>query len=206
MTWTVLDKSALATFLEAIKTSAEAPLFSPLTCEARRMSLPFYEGVQLYRLTSYAAMPSFSLYYLCDGPRFFYLDGTVEPLLTVARSGALRLTEANIIAYLNFYFTFVTPSEGEIFLVHDPEAYPYQDEARFDSPPSLSFGGTAPVYDVHTGADGALRVDTPLFSDGTLVRSLIEVDSLGRVEILRQQIQIRTSASDELSRSFSDHV
>lgn len=190
MKWQLLDKPGLGTFIDVIKTSGEAALFAPITSEGKYTPLPFYQQFSLYRLTSFSSMPIFSLHYLGDGQHYFYLDGTEQPLMTISAMGDLKLTANNIIAYLNFYFFAVIQEEGEIFLVQDPHAYPFQDQSNFDVAPGFAFGQGAPKYDINEESDGGFLVDTPLFMDGTLVRAQIRVDPNGRVHMLSQRIMV----------------
>ncbi len=201
MKWQLLDKPALLQFLDAVKTSGEAVLFAPLTSEGKMTPLPFYQQFRLYRLTSFASMPIFSLHYLSDGQRYFYLDGTDAPLATLATLGDLKLTHSNIIAYLNFYFFAVVQDAGEVFLVQDPNEYPYQDQSNFDVSPGFAFGHGNPKYDITEESDGGFMVDTPLFMDGTLVRAKLRVDPNGRVHMLaRNMITGGTAAGTALLR------
>lgn len=190
MKWQLLDKPKLTTFIDSVKTSGEAALFNPVSSEGKLTPLPFYNNVLLYRLTSFASMPVFSLHFLSDGQRFFYLDGTITPLSTINAMGDLHLTASNVIAYLNFYFFAVIQDAGEMFLVQDPGEYPFQDQSNFDVTPGFAFGHGTPKYEISEESDGGFVVDTPLFMDGTMVRAQIRIDPNGRVHILSQRIMV----------------
>lgn len=203
MKWELLDKAKRDAFIDSVKTSGEAALFNPMTSEVKVTTLPFYKNVLLYRLTSFASMPIFSLHYLFDGTRAFYLDGTEVPLLTINRSDTIHLNAANIIAYLNFYFFAVIPAEGEIFLVQDPATYPFQDTDSFQVTSGMNFA-TPQAQDIREEADGGFLVETPLFSDGTLVRAKIRIDPLGRVTIINQRIMVAEQPAMPQSGAFQD--
>lgn len=195
MKWDVLDKPQLAEFLDRVKTEDEAVLFRPGATQAQRLPLPFYRDFALYRLSNFASIPLLTFHYLGDGTRFFYLDGTDAPLMTVNQAGGLSLTAGNVIAYLNFYFFSVRQAEGEVYLVHDPAAYPFQDQMSFDPADTLAdLGRLPPAYEIRAENDGGFVVETPVFLDGTLVRAQIRVDPHGRVVFLSERLMIRENA------------
>lgn len=194
MKWELLDKAKRDAFINSVKTSGEAALFNPAMSDVRVTTLPFYKNVLLYQLTSFASIPVFSLHYLNDGPHSFYLDGTEVPLLTINRSDTLQLNAANVMAYLHFYFFAVVQPDGEMYLVQDPATYPFQDSSAMGLDDSVDF--KAPNnYDILEESDGGFLIDTPLFSDGTLVRAKIRVDPTGRVMIINQRILVSDQAT-----------
>jgi len=194
MKWELLDKAKMTVFVDSVKTTGEAVLFNPVSSEVKCTTLPFYRNILLYRMTNFASMPMMSFNYLGDGNRYFYLDGTEIPLITVNHTGALQLTATNIIAYLNFYFFAVQHADGEIFLVPDPSTYPFQEDMSFDISAGFSIGQHN-NYEITEESDGGFLVETPLFMDGTLVRAQLRIDPTGRVNILSQRIMINEGAS-----------
>lgn len=204
MKWELLDKQKLTAFIDSVKTSGEAVLFNPVSSEGKCTTLPFYRNILLYRLTNFASMPIFTMHFLSDGQRFFYLDGTEVPLLTINHTGALQLVASNVIAYLNFYFFAVAHPEGEVFLVQDPATYPFQDLTNLDLGGTMSIGQGGPSYEITEESDGGFMVDTPLFMDGTLVRAQIRVDPQGRVHILSQRMMLKETAASTTFRPYQD--
>lgn len=195
MTWQILDTPTRTTFLDAVKTGHEAVLFTPLTCEVKWTTLPFYHAMRLYRLTNFASMPIFTMYYVGDGTRFFYLDGTDNPLLTLESTRELKLTPGNIIAYLNFYFFTVQTEDGEIFLVKDPDSYPYQDLDTFGTTQGIMIGPNRPKYVIEMDENDGFIVDTPLFVDGTLYQARVLVDPHGRVRLADRHMMVPNSGT-----------
>ncbi len=196
MTWQILDTQARAAFLDTVKTTGdEAILFAPKNAEVKWTPLPFYHAMRLYRLTNFASMPIFTLYYIGDGARFFYVDGTDAPLLTIEKLRELKLTPGNIIAYLNFYFFAVHLDDGEIFLVKDPSSYPYQDLDSFGIEPGVMIGPNRPKYTIEMDEEGGFIVDTPLFVDGTLYQVRVLIDPHGRVRLSDRHMMIPGGAT-----------
>ena len=196
MTWQILDTSARTDFLDTVKTHGdEAILFTAKSADVKWTQLPFYHAMRLYRLTNFASMPVLTLYYIGDGTRFFFIDGTDTSLLTVETLRELKLTPGNIIAYLNFYFFAVQLDEGEIFLVKDPDAYPYQDMDSFGIEPGVMIGPNRPKYVIEMDEHGGFIVDTPLFVDGTLYQARVLIDPQGRVRLSDRHMMIPGGAA-----------
>ncbi len=191
MTWQILDTPARTQFLDAVRTGGdESILFAPKSVEVKSTPLPFYHVMRLYRLTNFASMPILTLYYIGDGTRLFYIDGTDTPLMTVDSLRELKLTPGNIIAYLNFYFFSVQTEDGEIFLVKDPDSYPYQDLDSFGIEPGVMIGPNRPKYTIEMDEQGGFIVDTPLFVDGTLYQARVLVDPHGRVRLSDRHMMV----------------
>lgn len=189
MSWTILQKQELLSVLQAVRTQDEDVLFDPAFCEAMTFPLPFYTRFKLLRLTNYASMPIFTFHYLTDGVHYFYLDGHFTPMQAVHEIGDFHLDRTSVMAYLNFYFFAVTQDDGEIFVVKDPNAYPYQDVLSFEPDPVFKFSLT-PKPDITIEEDGGYMVTTPLFVDGTLVRAVLRIDDSGRVIFVSQKMMM----------------
>lgn len=194
MNWTRLDKPQLAVFLAHVKTADTAPLFAAQYIEGKSLPLPFFHTMRLYRLTNFASMPVLELHYLSDGNRAYYLDGTETPLVTLGQMGDLKLTSGNVMAYLHFYFFAVVMPEGEVFLVKDPTAYPYQDDDGADFTPQFSFTPGGPAYTISNDDQGGFVVDTPLFVDGTMAQARVAVSANGAVKILDYHMMVPMGA------------
>lgn len=97
-------------------------MFSPATSEVQKARLSFYNGIDVFKLTNFASLPSFTFEYLGDGVHFHYLDGTETPIYTINDRGHLALNERSVIDYLEFFFAHVTVEDEEMCLirsVHD---------------------------------------------------------------------------------------
>ena len=117
MHWQRLDRDNTIKTIDSVKSASEAGLFSPATSEVQRAKLSFYNAIDLYKLTNFASLPSFTFEYLGDGVHFHYLDGTESPLYIVNDKGHLTLNERSVIDYLEFFFAHVTVDEDEMYLI-----------------------------------------------------------------------------------------
>ena len=107
MTWQILDNKRTGFMIEAVKSAGLGNLFDPNTTEARMRSLPFYRSTKLYRLTNYATLPAFSLFYIGDGENYSYLSGDFDNMSFYNTPDNLILNEETVLPYLDFYFIFV---------------------------------------------------------------------------------------------------
>lgn len=90
MNWQRLDRETTVKTIDSVKSSSEAGLFSVATSEVQKARLPFYNAVDLYKLTNFSSLPSFTFEYLGDDMQhFYYLDGTEQPIFTINDKGHL---------------------------------------------------------------------------------------------------------------------
>jgi hypothetical protein len=187
MDWHRLDRDKTLGMIASVKSADEALLFSPVTSEAKCARLPFSDSFLLYRLTNYASLPTFSMDFLSNGERFFYLDGSDRALREIIGSEGLKLSKETVIPYLNFYFLNVRLPEGEVVILKDPgEVHTldlYDDERReniFLSPESLKIEEIPET--------GGLKVTAPIYYDGTCMEAIITVSKDGVVHTAPQRM------------------
>lgn len=180
MTWQRLDRDKTVSMIARVKSVAESIVFSPHTSEAKCLKLPFYKSFLLYRLTNYAALPTFSMDFLSDGETYLYMDGSDSPIMRLNEQNELVLTPETVIPYLNFYYCFVRLPEGEMILLKSPEEASiidlYDDDRREDldaRPTPLS------VEEVRE--TGLINVTAPILYDGSPMEALISVTKDGKV-------------------------
>jgi hypothetical protein len=73
MHWQRLDRDKTLATIKSVRSLTDAGLFSPVTSEVQKAVLSFYNGVELYKLTNFSSLPSFTFEYLGDGMHFYYL-------------------------------------------------------------------------------------------------------------------------------------
>lgn len=125
--WTRLDREQAHKVLEQLSAHKDAVVFSKDATEVSWRSLSFYTNYRLYRLVNYATMPTFSMMYLSNEEEYISIDGTAAPIYAVNGKDPIRLTEINVISYLEFFFSNVQGSEGDVFLIKDPRKMPFMD-------------------------------------------------------------------------------
>lgn len=126
-TWTRLNREQAHKVLDKLSGHKDAIVFSKEATEVSWRSLPFYSHYKLYRLVNYATMPTFSLMYLSNDEEFITVDGTAGPIYGVNDKDPIRLNEMNVVPYLDFFFSNVQGSEGDVFIIKDPRKMPFMD-------------------------------------------------------------------------------
>lgn len=192
MHWQRLDRDTSSKIITSVASDAEAGLFSAATSEVTRAFLPFYKGYELYKITNFASLPSFTFQYLSDGTFFHYLDGTEEAIYTVNAKGALELTERTAVDYLAFFLTHVSGEDGEErILITDPHAVPLLESLDPDAFDTVRREHKAPACTYDGGLD-AFVVEADLYTDGQVLRATIEVKSNGRVRITNYKMTMHS--------------
>lgn len=84
-------------------------------------SLPMYEDVRLYSLTSGQWEPGLRICYLERAGSLLRLSGTSSPIHELNSAAPIRISDANVLYYLSFFCFFVRGAEGPFYILHDME-------------------------------------------------------------------------------------
>ncbi len=185
--WTRLNKEQSHEVLDKLSGHKDAVVFSKESTEVSWRSLPFYNNYRLYRLINYATMPTFSMQYISNGTEFLSVDGTANPIYTINEKDVIRLNEMNVIPYLDFFFSNVQGSEGDIFLIKDLKKMPFLESMTDEQKQSViaSFKPLKVSYDstlhVH-------RVSGTIYYGGGLIAATIVVDTDGKLAFQEQSL------------------
>lgn len=191
--WKRLGKEDMAHVLKHVQSKQFDELFKgDASVEISVARLPFYNSYFLYRFTTYATMPSLSLEFLGNGDMFHFLDGAPDPIYHTNIADPINLTKANVLHYLDFFFSRVEGTDGDINLILDTT-----------NAPSLSAMSTGMLEKLKTTYDGA-RVEyhadsstpagdhfvvvTPCYFEGTLVEATIAVYMDGQLNLLNHTL------------------
>ena len=200
MNWQRLDRETTLKTIDSVKSASEAGLFSPGTSEVQKARLSFYEGIDLYKVTNFASLPSFTFKYLGNGTLFQYLDGTEQPIYTTNDKGALTLNDRSVVDYLEFFFLHVILEDDEMFLIQSAHDMPLLDSLDEDSIDAITKNHTAPHIQYDAGFD-KYTVEADLYAEGLLMRVTIEVTATGRVTI-----QNRRMIVNAIAHSFGSEI
>lgn len=190
MHWQRLDRDNSIKVIDSVKSEANAGLFSAGTSEVKRARTVYYQDYFIYKVTNFASLPSFSFQYLSDGTFFHYLDGTEEPIYTVNDKGALTLTPATIMAYLQFFFEQVGDEDGDIILINNPHDMPLLDSLDPDAYNAVFAQYTAPEVK-HNAESNSYVVNADLYKESQMVRAEIHISGRGRVKIADQKMIVQ---------------
>lgn len=185
--WIRMNREQSEKVFNLLSADADAVVFSRDVTEVCWRALPFYKNYRLYRLTNYATMPTFTMQYLSDGASFIALDGTANPIYTADEKDPLMLTQENVIPYLEFFFSHVQGSEGEVFLIRDPSTLPFLSSFTSEQKDSIlhSFRAAAVAFDQGLNA---YKVTGTLHYGGSLLAAAIVVHPDGKLSFEEQNL------------------
>jgi len=182
--WTRLNREQAHKVLEQLGARRDAVVFSKDVTEVTSCSLDFYTNYWLFRLVNYATMPTFSMTYFSDGSEYISLDGTANPIYTVNEKSPIQLTEASVAQYLEFFFSHVQGSEGEVFLIKDPRQMPFMN--TLDPTQQQRLMSSVKPITVSTDSTQNFRVRGTLYYGGELITSTVVVTPGGRITFQEQ--------------------
>lgn len=194
MNWQRLDRDTTLKTIDSVKTASEAGLFSVSTSEVQRARLSFYESLSLYKITNFASLPSFTFEYLGDGQFFHYLDGTEQPIYAANDKGALSLNPANILDYIEFFMGHVMMEDDEVAFIRDARDMPLLESLDPDDAYIVARNHKAPEVSYDAGFD-KYTVEADIYSEGQMLRALVEVTGSGRVSIVQRKMIVNTVGS-----------
>lgn len=197
MIWQRLDRDKTLKTINSVRSLSDAGLFSPVTSEVQKAHLSFYNTIELYKLTNYASLPSFTFEYLGDGLHYQYLDGTEQPILSTNDKGYLTLNERSVIDYLEFYMEHVV-SDDEMIFIKNPYDMPLISSLEPQSIDALLRNHKMPMVSYDAGFDKH-TVEADIYSEGHVLRATIEVNATGRVKILGSQMVLNSIAESTQS-------
>lgn len=185
--WTRLKREEAHQVLDRLSGNRDAIVFSREATEVACRDLPFYSTYKLYRLINYATMPTFSMMYLSNGIEFISIDGTANPIYAANEKAPVRLNADNVIAYLDFFFSNVQGSEGDIFLIKDLEKMPFINSLSATQLASIK-GNFRQLTVTPEKAQGPFRTSGTLYYGGGLLAASIVTQADGRLSFENQQL------------------
>jgi hypothetical protein len=198
MNWQRLDRDTTLKTIDSVKSASDPGLFSPGTSEVQKARLSFYDDIELFKLTNFASLPSFTFEYLGDGRFFHYLDGTEQPIYAVNDKGTLSLNDRSVVDYLEFFFAHVGMEDEEMVLIRNPHDMPLLDSLGADSIDAVMKSHNPPTVSYDAGFD-KYTVEADLYADGLLIRACVEVNAAGRVEMTGRKMIVNAVARSGFS-------
>ncbi len=185
--WIRMNREQAGRVLNQLSSRDDALVFSRDATEVAWRSLAFFSNYRLCRLTNYATMPTFTMTYLTDGTEYIALDGTANPIYTADEKDPLLLTEENVLPYIEFFFSHVQGSEGEVFLIRDPGKMPFLDSFTDAQQQGVmqNFKPVGVTFDAHRGA---YRIEATLHYGGVLMSAAIIVMKDGKISFEDQHL------------------
>lgn len=185
--WTRLKREEANEVLGKLAGDPDAVVFSKEATEVSVRKLPFYSTYRLYRLVNYATMPTFSMMYLGNGEEFLSIDGTALPIYTVSEKDPIRINEMNVIPYVEFFFSNVQGSEGDVFLIKDPRKMPFMDSLSPNQQQTV-ISSFRPLKVSHDATAGVYKVSGTIYYGGGLLSATINVMPDGKMAFSEQNL------------------
>ncbi len=202
--WQRLDKSAARHVLEHIATEVDRGLFPEISTEVKCQALDFCKNFMLYRITNYAAMPSFRMDFLADGDNFYYLSGAADPIYNVNKRAPIALREDNILNYLDFFFSNVKSEDGDIYVVRDPSSLPFMSSLPDAQRQELNAHHLKPAIEFDAVQD-AYIVKTTMYYAGGLMTAVISVNTSGEIDFSDLQLLLSDMTHYFETRTAEDY-
>ena len=207
MLWTRLEREASSAVLDALSQIGDVANYVAEDSEVEWCTLPFYERHRLYRLVNRATLPPSWTHFLADGERFLWLDGTANPIYTASENDPVRLTDATAVPYVEFFFTYVQGSEGEVLVIRDPRRAPQFESLDVERLEAVC-AAHQPVRVERDGDTGGFQLRATMFYGGGLIASDINISGSGKLSFRRQTLLLKPNVpafdSCFISHSFTD--
>ena len=100
--------------ISRINSAVGRRFFKPGKCALSKDALPFYREAFRLRATSFSTLPNVMV-----------MDGTSEAVSEANELFGLRLSPANVTAYVSFFFSCLRTAEGKFRLIQTPEDIPF---------------------------------------------------------------------------------
>ncbi len=201
MVWKQLTKENASAVLDKIGNDPHAIVFSKEFTEIAWDELSFYPRFDLYRLVNFATMPSFSMEYISDGKAFLPLDGTANPIYAINDEAPISLTKNNVVEYLDFFFSRVRGSDGDILLIKSPDDMPFLDSLDPAQQKSVR-DSFKPLHIEDGNVPGQFIVHGTLFYSGCLISAILRVSSDGRLSFIERDMLLRNISFPQNTVSY----
>ena len=185
--WTRLKREEAHGVLGKLGDHPDAVIFSREVTEVSFRKLPFYTNYKLYRLVNYATMPTFSMTYLSNGEDFISIDGTALAIYAANAKDPIRINEMSVIPYLDFFFSNVQGSEGDVFLIKDPRKMPFMDSLSANQQQSV-LTSFRPLKVANDTVVNVFRVTGTIYYGGGLLSTTINVTPDGKLSFHEQNL------------------
>lgn len=190
--WNPVTGPELAGFIGHVNPIDGKYQASETTTQVSWRPLSFYESVVLVRLTDPTWSPrNLVLYYLVDQGNPYRLNGQSWPIHEINAKAPIKVTEENVLDYLNFFCFFVRGEEGP-FLIAETIDGPYMPK-NLDAQTRAVIEGTLRDASYEgKDANGNYMCDAVVFYSNALFIANFQVQPSGFIEMLDDE----TIASD----------
>lgn len=185
--WTTLAGDEAAEILETASPVDGKYETSATTTKVEKRSLPFYADTLLIRLTDPSwGNKKLAFYYLLNGTTLYRLGGESRLIHEVNATGALTLTDKNVLDYLRFFVFFVRSEEGPFIILEDLNNPALPTELDNRSRTTLEKFIRPATIESKT-EQGTYLCNAIVFYSNALFTATFEVDSSGTIEMRKDR-------------------
>lgn len=182
--WNAVEGEELAGFLDQIDPVDGKYRVSPESTQVHWRMLPFYESVALIRVKDPNWVnKKLTIYYLTDQGNLFRLNGTSPPIHEVNAKAPIKVTEDNVLEYLQFFCFFVRGEEGPFYIAEsmDDQNMP---EDMDDQTRQVIEGTIRPASFEGMNDQGHYLCDAVVYYSNALFIANFAVQPSGMIEML----------------------
>lgn len=182
--WTPVQGEELTGFLDQIDPVGGKYKVSAENTIVEWRMLPFYDQVALIRVKDPAWTPrNLFIYYLTDQGNLYWLNGTSPPIHEINAKAPVKITDENVLEYLNFFCFFVRGEEGP-FLIAESMDDPYMPKDLDDKTRSVIEGTIRPASYEGKNEQGHWLCDAVVYYSNALFIANFAVQPGGMIEML----------------------
>lgn len=182
--WNAVLGDELAGFLDQINPIDGKYKVSAESTQVHWRMLPFYETVALVRVHDPNWVnKKLKVYYLTDQGNLYRLNGTSPPIHEVNAKAPIKVTEENVLDYLEFFCFFVRGEEGPFYIAQSMED-PNMPADMDDTTRSVIEGTIRPPSYEGKNDQGHYLCDAVVFYSNALFIANFAVQPSGMIEML----------------------
>ena len=181
--WHRLDTYETRKFIEDVTDPNFAELFDGPAYELWTKNLRFFDGYEHYMLANKSVIPHFTLEYISNGENHYFLDGSEHPLELLIQKGALRLTEGNVLTYLDFHSDVAFYPYRKVKFITDPTNTPYSGASAMGHHfKTLKYHAKLELKE--SADDACFYITMPVLYNGETIKGRVQVLKTGEINIL----------------------
>lgn len=182
--WNPVQGNELAGFLSKVNSVDNKFQTNANSTQVAWRPLSFYQNVALIRLRDPSWTPrNLSLYYLTDRGNLFRLDGTSPNIHEVNAKAPIKVTEENVLDYLQFFCFYVRGEEGPFLVVEDGDN-PYIPGDTDEKAKALIANTVHPCIYKGVDENGNFLIDAVVFYSNALFEANFSVQPSGMIEMM----------------------
>lgn len=182
--WNPVEGEELTGFLDQIDQIDGKYKVSTSSTQVHWRMLSFYESVALVRVKDPNWVnKKLTVYYLTDQGNLYRLNGTSPPIHEVNAKAPIKVTEENVLDYLNFFCFFVRGEEGPFYIAESMDD-PNMPAEMDDTTRSVIEGTIRPASYEGKNDQGHYLCDAVVFYSNALFIANFAIQPSGMIEML----------------------